>query len=171
MRDNRLEGDARLLTGPDGYGRGTTRSGAGEGSIMRRRDGRWWARVELERVGGKRKRKFLYGHSREEVAKKLAATLVAHHKGEPVPTERLSVGGFMREWLDSVRPPVLRPRTHLFYQALNRLHIEPRLGTIQLTKLYPQTVQQLLNDNLAGDSRRRACDISVRYCGGRSTMR
>jgi integrase len=48
------------------------RRGHGEGSIYRRLDGRWTATIDLGWQGGRRRRKFLYGKTRAEVAQKLA---------------------------------------------------------------------------------------------------
>jgi integrase len=46
------------------------RRAKGEGSVLKRKDGRWQARYE---VGGKRK--YIYGKTRAEVAKKLNEAL------------------------------------------------------------------------------------------------
>ena len=44
------------------------RRGHGEGAIYQRKsDGRWCASVDLGFVGGKRRRKLLYGATRKEV--------------------------------------------------------------------------------------------------------
>jgi len=119
--------------------------GAGEGSIMRRGDGRWMARLELERVDGKRRRKFIYGHSREAVAQRLAQAIVKLTAGEPIPVGRRTIASFMKEYLDTIKPPAVRKQTWRNYELLNRLHIEPALGSTQLTKLEPQAIQTLLN--------------------------
>jgi len=47
------------------------RRGGGEGTIPKRRDGHWEARVDLGWENGKRKRKSFYGETRAEVATKL----------------------------------------------------------------------------------------------------
>ena len=48
------------------------RRGHGEGSIHLRPDGRWCAIVDLGRdANGKRKRKYIYGKTRKEVADQL----------------------------------------------------------------------------------------------------
>src|SRR5271167_1638351 len=77
--------------------------GAGEGSIMRRRDGRWMARLELERVNGKRRRKYIFGHTREAVAQGLAQAIVKQAAGEPIPVGRRTLSAFMKEYLDSIK--------------------------------------------------------------------
>ena len=54
------------------------RRGHGEGSVYRRSDGRWVAVLDLGWRGGKRSRKYFYGKTREQVARKLARGLAQH---------------------------------------------------------------------------------------------
>ena len=56
---------------------------AGEGSITRRADGRWMARVDLGWQDGKRRRKTLYGRTKREVQDRLRETLHRTDKGLP----------------------------------------------------------------------------------------
>ena len=72
------------------------RRGHGEGSIYRRPDGRWTATADLGWQGGKRRRKFLYGKTRVEVAQKLAVALKAHRDGQVFGDERTTVEQFLR---------------------------------------------------------------------------
>ena len=57
------------------------RRGHGEGSIYRRSDGRWVAVLDLGWRDGKRTRKYFYGRTREQVARKLARGLAQHQQG------------------------------------------------------------------------------------------
>ena len=61
-----------------------TRRYNGDGTIAKRRDGRWVAAVTLD--GGRRK--FAYACTREEVARKLTDLLGAKQDGLPITTER-----------------------------------------------------------------------------------
>ncbi len=70
------------------------RRGHGEGSIYRRPDGRWTATIDLGWQGGRRRRKFLYGKTRAEVAKKLAVALKAYREGQVFGDERTTVEQF-----------------------------------------------------------------------------
>ena len=126
-----------------------TRRGHGEGSICQRSDGRWMARVDLGYVGGKRKRKQIYGKTRKEVAEALKVVLRDQQQGLPVAVERQTVEQFVARWLTDVVALKTRPRTHQSYREIARLHILPTLGAIQLTKLSPQDVQSLLSRKLA----------------------
>jgi hypothetical protein len=59
----------------------TRRRNAGEGSIFQRSDGRWCAQLDLGWEGGKRRRKYVYGATAQEVQDHLlkarAAALLA----------------------------------------------------------------------------------------------
>ncbi len=119
------------------------RRGHGEGSIYRRRDGRWAASVSLP--GGKRKT--FYGRTRQEVQRKLHDALRARDQGLPQPPGRLSIGRFLGEWLEAARPS-LRPRTWERYEEVVRLHIAPALGRLPLAHLAPSHLQRLYAQKL-----------------------
>ncbi len=90
------------------------RRGNGEGSIIRRSDGRWCAALSLE--GGRRK--FIYGRTRHEVATRMAAALADREQGLLVTGRRQTLGQFLVRWLqDSVKPTV-RPKTYTSYSQL-----------------------------------------------------
>jgi integrase len=124
------------------------RRGKGEGSITQLPDGRWQARIDLGYVNGKRKRKSIYGKTREEVAKKLTRALADHQRGLPLPDERLTVEQFLHRWLEEVACPSVRPRTYASYAQLVRLHLVPGLGRTRLARLRPEDVQAFLNRKL-----------------------
>jgi len=118
--------------------------GANEGSIYRRSDGRWCATVDLGWESGKRKRKYLYGETRAEVANQLTRVLNEKVQGLPVAVERQTVAQFLTGWLDSAQPSI-RPRTFERFEGIVRLHIIPTLGRFRLDRLRAQHVQALLN--------------------------
>ena len=115
------------------------RRGRGEGSITRRADGRWMARVDLGWEDGKRRRKTLYGRTKREVQDRLRETLHRTEKGLPPVPEQETVGAFLRRWLATIRGRV-RPRTHRSYQQVVRIHLEPGIGRVRLAKLTPLDV-------------------------------
>lgn len=121
------------------------RRGNNEGSIRKRSDGRWEARL---RVAGPQRS--IYGTTRDEVVRKLRAAQVQVDRGVPMPNERQTVAQYLERWLrDSVQLRVA-PRTYTSYAMHVRLHIVPAIGTIPLAKLQPGHVQKLLNDKLKG---------------------
>jgi integrase len=121
------------------------RRGHGEGSIYQREsDGLWVAVVNLGWQGGKRKRKYLYGKTRKEVAEQLNDLLSKHQRGLPVALPRQTLEQFLTSWLESEVKPNREPNTYRSYELIVRLHILPDLGKIQLAKLTPQHVRAML---------------------------
>ena len=110
----------------------------GEGSVYKRKDGRWEARISLDHGG----RKALYGKTRQEVARKLVVAMKARQDGLPPVSERQTVRQYMGHWLESTRPS-LRPKTWLRYEQLLRLHVVPEIGKVRLVRLSPQHLQRL----------------------------
>jgi integrase len=73
--------------------------GNNEGSITKRRDGRYMARMTIGRnpVTGKLKRVTLYGHSCTEVAEKFAKALHDKSRDTFIALHRITLG----EWLET----------------------------------------------------------------------
>ena len=124
------------------------RRGHGEGSIHKRKDGRYVAVVNLGYESGKRRRKYLYGKTRREVQGKLSKALRNLQLGLPAPSDRLTVAGFLDSWLENSVRNILKPRTVESYEMVVRLHLRPALGRVALTKLTPELVQKYLNQKL-----------------------
>jgi hypothetical protein len=135
-----------------------SKRGNSEGSLYRRKDGRWTASVDLGQADGRRRRKSFYGRTRQEVAHKLQAAQRAVADGLPLVGQRQTTGDFLEVWLrDSVARKV-RPKTLQRYQQIVKLHLTPRLGRIPLAKLTPAHVERMINEAIAnGASPRSAC--------------
>ena len=117
------------------------RRGRGEGSITKRSDGRWMARVDLGYQNGVRCRKTVYGR---EVQTKLRETLQRTESGLPPLPEQETVGAYLRRWLE-LRREQLRPHTYISYEQTVRRHLTPGLGRIRLAKLGPRDVATWLH--------------------------
>ena len=109
-----------------------------EGSVYKREDGRWCAALCLP--GGRRKT--AYAKTRAEASKKLTALLKAREDGLPVVSDRITVKAFLTDWLKTAKT-TLRPRTHLRYEQLIRVHVIPVIGSVALSRLTPAQVQSL----------------------------
>lgn len=95
-----------------------SRRGNNEGSIYKRKDGRWAATINFGWQDGKYKRKTFYGKTRQEVQEKLTEALHTFQQGLPITTERQTIGHFIERWLeDSVKPSV-RPKTYASYAQI-----------------------------------------------------
>jgi integrase len=61
---------------------------------------------------------------------------------------RASVGQFLEHWLSTAKPSI-RPKTYTSYEGTVRLHLTPILGRLDLRKLSPVHVQDLLTAKAA----------------------
>jgi integrase len=117
------------------------RRGRGEGSITKRKDGRWMARVDLGWAGGRRKYKAVYGKTRKDVASGLPKLLQSAHAGTLITDERVTTAQFLKRWL-TYKQSGLRPRTLTTYQLAVELHLNPGIGKIPIARLTPQHVAE-----------------------------
>jgi integrase len=126
-----------------------SRRGQNEGSIFKRNDGRWCAVVNIGWEGGLRRRKYIYGETRQGVAQELTKVLREKQQGLPIAVERQTLAQFLTDWLEeSVRTRV-RPRTFESWELIVRRHVVPTLGHLPLQKISPQLIRGLLNRKLA----------------------
>ena len=123
--------------------------GQNEGSIYKRKDGRWVAVASVGHKDGKRWRKSFYGATRRQVQEKLTVALRAHQQGLPPAPETQTVAAYLDNWLENSVKPRVRPRTYEGYADHVRIHIGPQLGRIRLAKLSPEHVESFLNRKLA----------------------
>ena len=108
--------------------------GNAEGSIYKRKDGRWAGTITL--ADGKRKS--VYGTTRSQVAQKLAAAQRTVHDGLPLAPEREATGHYLTRWLNDEARRTIRQTTWDGYERLLRLHVIPEIGKTRLARLSPQ---------------------------------
>jgi integrase len=123
------------------------RRGNNEGSITRRKDGRYVARITIGRdpATGKLKRAHFYGKTRQEAAEQLARALSDLGRGTFVAPHKLSVGEWLNTWLQEYKKPSIRPVTYDSYTTMIRYHLKPALGHIPLRDPRPDQVQRFYN--------------------------
>jgi hypothetical protein len=119
----------------------------GEGSIYVYKNG-FAAYVWVTTPDGDRKRKYVYGKTREEVHEKWIKLHSEATKG-PVQTRHRTVAAFLSYWLESIVKPNLAPLSYVSYEGSVRLYIVPHLGTKRLDKLTVRDVREWLT-KLAG---------------------
>ncbi|MFF0389608.1 tyrosine-type recombinase/integrase [Kitasatospora sp. NPDC004615] len=113
----------------------------GAGSITRRPDGLYEARVYVTTTDGLKKRISRYGKTYDEAAEKLARAKELEEKGVPTPTKAVKVGEYLTYWLAEIVKPNQRETTYSKYETMVRLYLIPMLGTKRLTKLGIQDVR------------------------------
>lgn len=113
------------------------RRGHREGSIRKRADGRWEARISLP--GGKIKS--LYAKTRVEVMQRLTAALHDQQQGLPIGLDdRQTIEHWLTQWL-AMKRPTLKASSYSRYELTIRLHIIPALGATRLTRLSAPQLQ------------------------------
>ena len=121
--------------------------GNGEGSITKRKDGRWAARYTIY-TPERRKRKTLYGKTRAEAAAKLAKAIAERDGGVAFDASRITLGEYLERWLSEAVRDTVKERTLMRYEQVCRLHIAPAIGNVQLTKLKPAHFQALYKSKI-----------------------
>ncbi|MGW0508840.1 site-specific integrase [Streptomyces olivaceoviridis] len=119
----------------------------GEGSIYPYKNG-FAAYAWVTTPEGDRKRKYVYGKTREETHEKWIKLHSEASKG-PVQTRHRTVQAFLSYWLESIVKPNLAPLSYVSYEGSVRLYINPHLGGKRLDKLTVRDVREWLT-KLAG---------------------
>lgn len=112
----------------------------GEGSIVKREDGRYMARYTLDG-----KRYTIYGATFEDVRVQLTEVLANNDKGTHITPSHYTVSQWLREWLVTYALPTVKQSTYISYESYVRLHLEPALGTSKLTALTIEQLQRFYN--------------------------
>ncbi len=113
----------------------------GEGSVYRRKDGRWVAAIPLEDG----KKKFIYCKKQSEALKALQLATQAKIQGTLIAIGDQTLHAFLTSWLQDTAQHVVREKTYIGYRQLIELHVLPLLGKVKLQKLGPQHLQRLYN--------------------------
>jgi len=133
----------------------------GEGTIYRRKDGRYEAAAYLLTTSGKRQRVRLYASTRQEAQNKLVNAKANSQQGIPIPEKSWKLRDYLDYWLEHAVRIKRRPLTYRRDEAIVRLHLKPGLGQYALNSLSVQIVQDFL-DQLYSDGRSAATLFQIR---------
>jgi hypothetical protein len=106
------------------------------GSVVKRGD-RYSVVVELDRdpITGKRRQRWTSGYRTKRDAERALSEIVASvHSGNYLEPTKQTLAEFATDWLAAIEP-TLRPATHYSYSRNLRLHVLPRLGSVQLRRI------------------------------------
>jgi integrase len=117
----------------------------GEGTISRRPDGTWEGKVSLGySAEGKRKRKAVYGKTRQEVKSKLDD--LKRQIGDGTFSDaKLTVRMYLDQWLTEKSREV-KPQTAEDYRYQLERYVTPIIGRLELSKLTPLKVQAMCGE-------------------------
>lgn len=116
------------------------------GSVYRRKsDGRWTAQIS---VGPRGSRRMLVRYApRNDNTKRAANALLEDLRRLARPavgSGRMTVGQYLRSWLETAGRRSLKPSTWRTYDVALRLHIDPAIGHIALARLTAEHVDTML---------------------------
>lgn len=131
----------------------------GEGTIYRRKDGRYEGSIYRHTASGIRKRVSCYGKTAEEVQIKLAEAKIQEHNAIAIPDKLWKVGDYLDYWLQQIVKPNRRPKTYEAYELRVRLELKPHLGKYRLQRLTVPIVQTFVNQQIAAGSSVRKVQI------------
>lgn len=124
-----------------------TRGAAGGGTIRQRSNGMWEARYTVGRDPGtgKQVQRSVYGHTQQEVRRKLAEATRSIDSGLYLEPERMTVGQWLDVWEKEYCGGV-KERTRQLYARVIAFRINTGLGAVPLQKLSAVQVQRFYND-------------------------
>jgi integrase len=141
------------------------RRGNGEGSIIRRKDGRWMGRYTVHTANGP-KQKTIYGKTRQDVAASLAKAIADRDGGLYFEAENLTVSEYLKRWLnDSVKGSV-RASTHGSYKRQVNRYIVPAIGRMKLKTLTRHTSRGCTAPCWTAGSLAAPCGTRTPCCAG-----
>ena len=123
----------------------------GEGSIRKRKDGRWEGRYTAgyDPKTGKRIIRNVLGKTQAEVKEKLKAA-IAESQGIEVrkSDDEYTIAAWLRTWYELYAKPNVRTATANCYQLIIEQYTVPRIGNIKLKKLTTRHLQKLYKELL-----------------------
>ena len=100
----------------------------GEGSIQKRKDGRWCGRYSVDG-----KRKDVYGKTRKEAAEKLFREISESKSGFAFDFDgKILLKDHLNDWLENSVRASVGIRTYERREEITRLHLNPVLGYTKL---------------------------------------
>lgn len=118
----------------------------GEGSISKRKDGRWMARFYVTLPDGERKRRHIVLKDKNEVLRKMKEELAQAEKGITMAEGKRTVAEWIEYWLSEIDIDKVKDSTHTLHTRLLYKHVIPEIGDILLTELRPEHIRTMLKN-------------------------
>jgi len=141
-----------------------------KGHIRRRSKSSWEIAIDIGRdpATGRRRQHFeTVKGIKKDAERRLAELLVSIEQGSYIKPKRLSLGEYLRQWLDNYVQLNCSARTKASYEMIIRCHIIPELGMIPLSQLEPRHLQACygrLKAQGRADGKGQLSPRTVRYC-------
>jgi len=120
----------------------------GEGSIRKRKDGRWEGRYTAgnDPATGKPIHKSVLAKTQSETKEKLKQAIAEAEKLDMSRAKSYALGAWIKLWYEVYAEPRLREKTKDYYLNYIDNHIVPELGNTPLEKLTTIQIQKFYND-------------------------
>lgn len=120
--------------------------GQNEGSIRKRADGTWEARVTVGILAnGKQNRKSIYGKTRQEVSAKMTDLLNNLQKGLITNPTEMTLDEWMDYYMLEYKKRYVKPTTYINYSVKVKNHIKPSIGHYKIKALRQDIIQKFVN--------------------------
>ncbi|MER7173400.1 tyrosine-type recombinase/integrase [Streptomyces mesophilus] len=149
----------------------------GEGTIYRRKDGRYEGAAYVLMPDGTYKRRRVYGSTWDEARQKLTEMLSKSDQHIPAADTTESLSTYLAYWLDHVVRHKVRPSTVYSYSKCVNAYIVPRLGKKKLARLSAKDIRLFLDwarqacqccaqgrDAARPEDKRRCCAATPKVC-------
>ena len=120
----------------------------GEGSLRKRKDGRWEGRYTAgcDPTTGKPIHKSVLAKTQSEAKEKLKQAIAEAEKLDMSRAKSYTLGAWIKLWYQVYAEPRLREKTKDYYLNYIDNHIIPELGNTPLEKLTTIQIQKFYND-------------------------
>jgi len=122
------------------------------GHIRQRSKGAWSIVIDVGREPGTGKRRqqwYTVRGTKKDAERELREKLRSLERGAYVKPQRISLGEYLKHWVESYAVMHTSPRTAEGYQAIVNRYLVPALGGIPLCELQPQHLEKYYGDALA----------------------
>lgn len=121
--------------------------GHNEGSIVKRKDGRWQGAVTIGRNdNGSQRRQYVYGKTRGEVAEKMNKLINSINSGSFIDKNKNpTVEEWLHFWLLTYKKNSVKQKTFDQYEGVIRVHLVPEFGDLRLVELKESQLQKFYN--------------------------
>lgn len=116
-----------------------------EGSVTKRKDGRWQGVVDVPTLDGTRKRKYVYASTRPECRRKVNMLIEEIENDGVINPSKATFKEFAQIWLDTYCFN-LSPTTIAGYKKSIYTYADKYIGSAFMLKILPMHIQSMVND-------------------------
>ena len=117
----------------------------GDGTIFKRKDGRWSAQAYVTLLNGERKRVCVTAKNHEAVRIKLREILEQENRRVPYSEKEWTVAEYLDYWMRDIQMGRIRETTLSTYSRMIKNYIKPTLGNLKMRNLSVYDIRHALD--------------------------